>query len=200
MPIQSGPRSASGPWDGAGSYPEAERIDFGSLLIPIRPVEFKVIVANDDAVAVTATHGDSTLWLQAFAAPETRGIWDEVRAELAAEIARSGGRSTEAQGPFGTELQAQIRPEVKPQERPEPTRIIGVDGPRWFLRGHMNGPAATDPELARPFEEVFADIVVIRGQHSVPPRELLVIRLPDELITALEEEAVPRWMRRRNGP
>jgi hypothetical protein len=70
----------------------------------------------------------------------------------------------------------------------QPVRFLGVDGPRWFLRGVISGPAARRPELARQFEEVFADVVVVRGEHPAPPRDLLEIRLPDEARAALEEQ------------
>jgi hypothetical protein len=149
--------------------------------------DYRLYIANDVYMMLRVIRGDSTMQLQAFAAPETSGIWDEVRAELATEVARVGGYSTEAHGPFGTELHAHIGREGEPKERLEPQRFIGVDGPRWFLRGVLNGPAATNLKLARPFEEVFADVVVIRGEHSAPLRELLVIRLP-EVIAVLEEQ------------
>jgi hypothetical protein len=52
----------------------------------------------------------------------------------------------------------------------------------------ISGPAARRPELARQFEEVFADVVVVRGDHPAPPRDLLEIRLPEEARAALEEQ------------
>jgi hypothetical protein len=36
---------------------------------------------------------------------------------------------------------------------------------------------------------VFADIVVVRGEHPVPPRDILELRLPPEARQALEEQA-----------
>jgi len=38
-------------------------------------------------------------------------------------------------------------------------------------------------------EEVFRDVVVVRGEHPVPPREILELRLPPEARQALEEQA-----------
>ncbi len=70
----------------------------------------------------------------------------------------------------------------------QPARYIGVDGPRWLLRGTISGQAASHAELARPLEEVFADIVVVRGDHPAPPRDLLEIQLPAEMREAIEEE------------
>src|SRR6476661_5683587 len=98
-------------------------------------------------------------------------------------LARSGGQYAEADGPFGLELRARISP-ADPvhggrQGALEPVRFLGVDGPRWFLRGLISGPAASHEARARPLEQVFAAVVVVRGDHPVPPRELLEIRLPD---------------------
>jgi hypothetical protein len=70
-----------------------------------------------------------------------------------------------------------------------PVRFLGVDGPRWFLRGVISGPAARRPEIAAPLEQVFADVVVARGDHPVPPRDMLEIQLPAEALQALADEA-----------
>jgi len=184
------PVAGTGPWDGAGAYPAAERMDFGSLLIPVREgLEVQINMAEDQGVWIAVLRGDNGLQLQAFAAPKTSGLWDEVRHEIADEIVKSGGECQEEEGPFGTELTARVRTEEPGQRtQTQPVRFLGVDGPRWFLRGVISGPAARRPELARPFEEVFADVVVIRGDHPAPPRDLLEIRLPDEARQALEEQ------------
>ena len=71
---------------------------------------------------------------------------------------------------------------------PQPLRFLGVDGPRWFLRGLISGPAATDRRLAQPFEEIFGGVVVVRGDHAEPPRKPLDIRLPDEARQVLESQ------------
>ena len=181
----------SGPWDGSGSYPQRERMDFGSLLVPAyEGIRVEVEMAEGTGVCVTVLRGDSALQLMAFAAPKTSGLWDEVRQEFAAEVAKSGGDSQEAQGPFGIELHARVHPAGEgPRHRQlEPIRFLGVDGPRWFLRGMIRGPAARRPELARPLEELFADVVVVRGDHPAPPGDLLEIRLPEDMRQALAEQ------------
>jgi hypothetical protein len=183
--------SETGPWDGAGSYPERDRIDFGSLLVPMYDgIEIEVKVAEGVGVWITVRRGDSTIELMAFAAPKTSGLWDEVRQEFADEVANAGGSSEEAQGPFGVELHARVHPAGEgPRHRQlEPIRFLGVDGPRWFLRGMIRGPAARRPELARPLEELFADVVVMRGDHPAPPGDLLEIRLPEDMRQALAEQ------------
>ena len=37
-------------------------------------------------------------------------------------------------------------------------------------------------------EDVLMDTVVVRGEHPVPPREILELRLPPEARQALEEQ------------
>jgi Protein of unknown function (DUF3710) len=182
---------AAGPWDAAERFPERERMDFGSMHVPVREgLEVQINMAEDQGVWIAVLRGENGLQLQAFAAPKTSGLWDEVRQEIAAEVAKSGGECEEAEGPFGTELHARVQTaEPGPgRTQKQPVRFLGVDGPRWFLRGVISGPAARRPELAKPFEEVFADVVVVRGDHPAPPRDLLEIRLPDEARAALDAQ------------
>ena len=200
-PATAGPAPA-GPWDAGDDVPDQDRIDFGSLRVPLGDeFEVQVSVADSQPAWITVVSGDSGLQLQAFAAAKSGGLWDEVRAEIAAEVARSGGDSSEAQGPFGTELRARIVPAEPVQGGPggerQPVRFLGVDGPRWFLRGVIIGPAADHPELAAPRVGVFGGVVVVRGDHPGPPRDMLEIRLPDEIMAELAgEQAEPeegRW-------
>jgi Protein of unknown function (DUF3710) len=181
----------SGPWDVNDDVPEADRIDFGSLRVPVREgFEVQVSMAEDQPAWVTVVSGDSGLQLQAFAAPKTGGLWADVRQEIAEEVAKASGQSAEADGPFGVEVRALIAPPVPGAgSARHPVRFLGVDGPRWFLRGVISGPAAARDDLAEPLEDVFAGVVVVRGDHPVPPRDLLEIRLPEEALQALAEEA-----------
>jgi len=102
-----------GPWDANDDVPEAERIDFGSLRVPVREgFEVQVSMAEDQPAWVTVVYGDSGLQLQAFAAPKTGGLWADVREEIADEVARAGGECEEMDGPFGVEVHALIAPPV----------------------------------------------------------------------------------------
>ncbi len=178
----------AGPWDGNGSYPDAERIDFGSLLVPVREgYDVQVFMSEEEGISIAVVHDESGIQLQPFAAPRSSGLWSEVLPEIADEVAKAGGQSSQQDGPFGPELLARVAPQVadKP-EPPQPLRFLGVDGPRWFLRGLISGPAATNPRLGQPFEEIFADVVVMRGDHAEPPRKPLDIQLPDEARQVLE--------------
>jgi hypothetical protein len=186
----------SGPWDGAGRYPAGNRVDFGSLLVPVlEGLEIRINLADAvtgvsvDVVRGDMLHGGSFLQLQAFAAPKSSGLWDEVRQEIAEEVAKSGGHSEEVPGPYGTELRAMVSAtEAGGRGLAERQRFLGVDGPRWFLRGVIRGAAASRPEQAKPLEDLFANVVVVRGDHPVPPRELLPLQLPEDARQALAEQ------------
>ena len=185
------PRADGGPWDAGEPFPPRPRVDLGSLQVPMGPEhEIQLVMADQHGVWVTVRHGDSEMQLQAFAAPRRGLLWDELRAEAAREITEAGGKSQEAPGPFGTELLAQVPTQLEqPGSGRQLVRFIGVDGPRWFLRGLFTGPAAGGGEPASLLEEIFRDVVVGRGEHPVPPRDILELRLPPEAQKAFEEQA-----------
>lgn len=177
-----GEARARGPWDVADVHGTGGRLDLGAILVPGRPgMELRMeIDKTSNAVSAAAVSlGGSTLQLQAFAAPRTEGIWDEIRAEIAESVTKQGGSADDLPGPFGRELLARL-PVRTPEGRTghRPARFIGADGPRWFLRGVVTGKAAVDPEAAVELESVFADIVVVRGTEARAPRDLLTLRLP----------------------
>ena len=184
------PQYGGCPWDSAEEYPELPRVDLGSLLVPVTPeYEIQIVFAEQQGAWVNVRHGDSQLQLQAFAAPKREGIWPDVRMEIIAEIAGAGGQSQEREGPFGSELLAQVPAQPgTPAAGLVPVRFIGVDGPRWFLRGLMNGPATVEPEAAAPLEALIREVVVVRGDHPMPPKDLLELRLPAEAAQALAEQ------------
>lgn len=193
------PGATAGPWDIADEYPENERIDCGSLLIPVHDgFDVQINVAEEQGAWVAIVNGESGMQLQAFAAPRSGGLWDDVRTEIAANIAESGGSCQECRGRAGTELHARV-PVGDETGQPgplEPVRFLGFDGPRWFLRGVISGPAATDAVSGAPFDELFSDVVVVRGDYPAPPREQLEIRLPEEARQALEAQLAeehPGW-------
>lgn len=182
----------SGPWDSGDEYPEAERLDLGCLQVPVgEGSNVQLAYSEETGVTLAIVAGDSALQLQAFAAPRSSGLWDKVRPEIGDEVARAGGRSQEQEGPFGPELLAWVTPQVEGQGQlpQQPLRFLGADGPRWFLRGLISGPAAVDKNLARPLEEVFAGVVIVRGDHAAPPETPLEIQLPEEARQAFADQA-----------
>jgi hypothetical protein len=130
-------------------------------------------------VAVTCVVGQSALQMQPFAAPRSEGIWTEVRTELADSVVAGGGIADEVDGTFGREIRAQVPAQLPDggQAR-QGVRFIGVDGPRWFLRGAISGAAYDDDAAAAELEAIFRDVVVVRGGDPMAPRDPLPLRLP----------------------
>ena len=130
-------------------------------------------------IAATITRDGATLQVQAFAAPRTTGIWDDIRHDLTESVASQGGKVEVYAGVFGAEMLTRlpaVTPDGKRGERI--ARFVGVDGPRWFLRGVISGAAVLgDEAAAASVEEVFRDVVVDRGDDPRPPRELLPMTL-----------------------
>jgi hypothetical protein len=62
----------------------------------------------------------------------------------------------------------------------QPSRIIGVNGPRWLLRATFLGQPAVEPELGAEWEEALASVVVHRGSHAMPVGDALTLTLPDD--------------------
>ena len=185
------PHPDGGPWDAGEPYPAMDRVDLGSLHIPVDPeFEIQLVLAEQHGAWVTVRHGASELQLQAFAAPRRGSLWDDVRGEIAAELAAAGGGPAEERdGPFGIELLAQVPADpASPGSGTRRVRFVGIDGPRWFLRGLFSGPATDSDADAAPLEDLLRQVVVVRGEHPVPPRDLLELRLPPEAQQALAEE------------
>jgi hypothetical protein len=171
-----------GPWDVSEAPDLGARLDLGALRIPGRQgmqLRMEMDKNGSRVVAANIGLGGSALQVQAFAAPRTQGIWDELRAEIASSVTGQGGTADDVPGPFGRELLARL-PVRTPEGRTghRPARFIGIDGPRWFLRAVLTGRAAVDPDAATDLEAVIADIVVVRGSEARAPRELLTLHLP----------------------
>jgi Protein of unknown function (DUF3710) len=177
----------TGPWDEADVPADsAERLDLGALLIPVvSGVEVRVDVGPDGQVgAATLSQGNSELQVGVFAAPRTAGIWDVVRKEIRGSIASQGGTASDERGTFGMELTAR----VPAQGGYQTVRFVGVDGPRWFLRGMFTGAGATDRTRSAALEEAFSQIVVIRGPDPMPVRDPLPLRLPRDVAEQAAKE------------
>jgi hypothetical protein len=183
----------SGPWDVEDAPDDGvDRVDLGSMLVPIPPgVELRVDMQEQTVTSVQLLAGGSGMQLLAFAAPRSAGIWDDVRGEIADAIRSAGGMADEADGPFGRELRARAVPD-QPGAALQPLRFVGVDGPRWFVRGLLSGPAATDPVQAGRLLDAFRGTVVVRGTEAMPPRDMLPMRLPREAMQQLPEPEEPQ--------
>jgi hypothetical protein len=201
----------SGPWDEADAPSDGiARIDLGSLRLPALPgMDLRVdLNAQQKVVGATLRAGDSLLQISAFAAPRADGIWDSVREDLAKGVSGQGGSLREVEGPFGPELAGTIVAAPPPPpgaaEAPQPVRrparFLGVDGPRWFLRGLITGPAAAGPEAAAALEEAFRGIVVVRGTEPMPVREQLPLTLPAQAAAQLARQQQAAGSQPPGGP
>jgi hypothetical protein len=174
---------ARGPFDAdevAGD--EVERVDLGSLLItpePERELRLQVDEASQTVQAVLIAGADGAVELRAFAAPRHGDLWSEARPQLAAETAQHGGTATEREGRFGPELLVQQQVQMPDgTSSVQPSRIVGVNGPRWFLRATFMGRPAAEPDASEEWEDTLARIVVNRGAQAMPPGDPLPLTLP----------------------
>ncbi|MDQ0575592.1 DUF3710 domain-containing protein [Agromyces albus] len=176
-------REAAGPFDEAEANPVRPYVDLGGVkVLPREGLQLRLEVEEGTkrVVAIGLDYANSTLQVQPFAAPRSSGLWHEIRAQIADQIARQGGTTTVREGTFGPELLAQIPVAAGEGQAGHMglARFIGVDGPRWFLRGVIAGEAAVEPAAAAQIEDLFRSIVVVRGNTPMPPRDLIPLRMP----------------------
>ena len=192
-PVAESSGRTSGPWDiSEVDDPAANgRVNMGGMWIPmVEGLEVRVEADQETAhvLAVTLVLDDGALQLQPFAAPRNEGIWDEVRAEIRTGVTRDGGTADEVEGPLGLELRTKVQ--VRAQDGSagvEPARFLGIDGPRWFLRGVLTGRAAAKPESDEALVALFRDVVVVRGAGPMAPREPIPLALPTDAPSSPEE-------------
>lgn len=199
--------TGTGPWDAADAPDRpgsVGRIDLGSLRVPaVDGMQIRLENpggAGQEVSAAVLVLAGSTLELRAFAAPRTTGIWDELREDITAELTRAKARFEVEDGEHGPEILAHVP--VRTPDGREGTvaaRFIGVDGRRWFLRGVLQGPAATDEAASQVLRDVFADIVVVRDGAARPPREILPLHAPG-IVSAPAAEDLPGLEPLEPGP
>ncbi|HEY7049289.1 MAG TPA: DUF3710 domain-containing protein [Jatrophihabitantaceae bacterium] len=180
------PDETTGPYD-IRDEPDDElsRIDLGALRVPVQAGMEMRLDMNEaqQVVAVTLVNRDGQMQIGVFAAPRNEGIWDDIRKEIRDSIVSQRGLARDKEGgPFGTELVGTL----KGDGGNSPVRFLGVDGPRWFLRGMLLGVAASEAAKARPFEQAFRNTVVVRGGEPLPVREPVPLQLPREAAEQLE--------------
>lgn len=174
-------RAEQGPFDVSEVPGMRPYVDLGSIKVPPREGLQMRIDVDEQAKRIVAVSLDcegSTLQVQAFSAPKSTGLWHEVRRQVTALLTKQGAQFAEREGFIGPEIVTSMR---VPEERGggvTGVRFIGVDGPRWMLRGSITGKAASDADAARVVEELFRELVVVRGEMPMPPNELLPMKVP----------------------
>lgn len=197
-PEESAARPEHGPWD-VSQVEDAtvSRVDLGAILLPgVQGMQVRMeLDKNTKAVTGVSVMVDgSMLQIQAFAAPRVDGIWDEIRDEIRESLTKQGATVDDIPGRFGRELF--VKAPATDGEGKDAVRVIrflGVDGPRWFLRGVLTGKATVDTQAAGLMEALFSQVVVVRDDVARAPRELLPLHLPDqpELKPIGEGDAAP---------
>ena len=171
-------RETAGPLDESEANAVRPYVDLGGIkLVPRTDLNIRLEVeeASKRVVAVGLDYAGSTLQVQPFAAPRSSGLWHEIREQIVDQINKQGGTTRPVMGVFGPELLAEI---PVAGGSPRAARFVGVDGPRWFLRGVIAGEGATNPEAAAKIEDLFRSIVVVRGTTPMPPRDLIPLHMP----------------------
>ena len=174
-------RATSGPFDESEANPVRPYIDLGGIkVLPREGLNLRLEVEEQSKriVAVGLDYADSSLQVQPFAAPRTTGLWEETRAQISDQVRQQGGRVEEREGPLGPELLAEVPVVAGSASEMRLARFVGVDGPRWFLRGVIGGAATNDTAAAEQVEDLFRSIVVVRGGSPMPPRDLIPLKMP----------------------
>jgi Protein of unknown function (DUF3710) len=177
-------RAEAGPFDESEVNPVRPYIDLGAIkVLPREGLNLRLEVEEQTKriVAVGLDYADSTLQVQPFAAPRSSGLWEETREQIRQQVKQQGGRVEEREGPLGPELLAEV-PVAAGGEGGSAgkrlARFVGVDGPRWFLRGVIGGAATGDVAAAAQVEDLFRSLVVVRGSSPMPPRDLIPLKMP----------------------
>jgi hypothetical protein len=183
MSGNTGPVPIIGPLDIAQISDRSNFVDFGRILIPMNipnlVIKGEIEPDTQRLVAVTLEIAESALQVSVFSTPKSEEIWPEVRHQLGQTLASEGAEVVEESTSLGQGLI--VTPATTTgavSTLTQQTRFIGLDGPRWFLRGSISGAALTDSTSKDAIEAVFRSIVVDRGDEAMPPRELLALTLP----------------------
>nr|WP_141918700.1 DUF3710 domain-containing protein [Klugiella xanthotipulae] len=182
-------RAERGPLDVAEASAVRPYVDLGSIkVLPREGLQLRLDVEDGTQriVAVSLDYADSTLQVQAFSAPRSTGLWHEVRGQIFTQLSGQGLSIVEQENEFGPELQVDLVNQATAAVNR--VRFVGVDGPRWLLRGVVSGAAVNDLDAADKIHELFRSIVVVRGDLPLPPRDLLPLRVPTAATAAAEAE------------
>lgn len=183
-----------GPFD-SDSAPDDDvrRLDLGSMRVPT-PAGVEARMQTDDkgnVRQITLIHDNSAVQIGVFAAPRTEDIWEEVREEINASVAKQGGKTEEIEGDFGTELLVR----ATGPKGTVASRFVGIDGPRWFLRAVFQGAMALEPTASPLLNDCVRGVVVERGTQAMPVLEALPLKLPANMA----EQAKAKLAAERGG-
>jgi hypothetical protein len=159
------------------------RLDLGSVRLPVpdgAQLQVELDQSNGSVRAVHVVTPVGQLTVNAYAAPKSGGQWSEVCGELAEQLRTDGARVRSAKGEWGQELVAALG-EVS-------LRFVGIDGPRWMLRGVVAGPPELADQSAHALYDLVRGTVVVRGTQPMPVRTPLPIELPPAIAEHIQAQ------------
>jgi hypothetical protein len=163
------------------------RHDLGSVLIPENEAAELAIEVNQQGVPtmVWMVTPNGRYNITAYAAPKTGNLWREVVTEIAESLRNDSAQVSVEDGPWGREVVGVIT------KGPEPVvmRFVGVDGPRWMVRGAAIGTPESADAIAADVRNALADTVVRRGDTPQPVRAMLNLQLSESLVNRLRARA-----------
>lgn len=173
----------AGPWDIAEAPGGVDgHVDLGALLVPRmegRELRLQVDESTNAVRGVLLATPEGAVEFQAYAAPRNGDLWSTVRPQIAEDVARRGGKSSEREGRWGVELMCEVPVQLPDGTQGiQPSRIVGVNGGRWLLRATFMGIPAMKPEESGDWEDALAQVVVRRGEEARPVGEQLPVTLP----------------------
>ena len=174
-------RRENGPFDVEEIGLLTPYLDFGSLRISPQPnVTIKADIDDNSkrVVSLSLETMGHRLQIQAFAASRSEGLWASTMNAIETGIKAQGGVAEQLAGALGPELKVQTTITDNGQRMLRESRFIGVDGPRWFLRGVLTGPELYSQTSYMSLIALFRQVAVSRGDVAMPPGDLLPITLP----------------------
>lgn len=164
-----------GPFDVADAPDDGlARIDLGSVRVPVpdgSQVQVEVDPPSGSVRAVHVVTEQGQVTVSAYAAPRSGGLWKEVSAELTEQLQADGAKVAAGSGEWGQELSAVVGDVA--------LRFVGVDGPRWMLRGVIAGPQSQASRAPDVLRDIVRGTIVVRGDAPMPVRTPLPINLPE---------------------
>lgn len=158
------------------------RIDLGGMLVKGAAgmkLQLQVDQRTGNATSAVLTVGEAAVQLIAVAAPRSSGLWGQTRLQIVQDAKRRGGRAEEASGPFGPEVRVVVPVQAPDgKQRLQPSRVSGIDGPRWMLRATFLGKATTDAAVFSQLVELVRQTVVIRGSQPMAPGDVIALKPP----------------------
>lgn len=174
-------RASAGPFDITEVPSMRPYVDLGGIKIAPREglqMRLEVDERAKRVVAASLEFAGSLLQIQAFSAPKSSGLWNQIRADLTTQLTQQGASVSEEDGVLGPELVTQSTVSAEQGGGVRVARFVGVDGPRWVLRGVIMGAATVNEEARLAVNQVFREIVVVRGDAPMPPGDLLPLKVP----------------------